>query len=63
MSQSVVVQLKKVVNSFADDVNNMDIVKAPHSSCSNAETCLDKSDDFFETRLKKDVKNVRKMSR
>ena len=54
--------LKKVLNSFAERLDKMDIINATQSTCSKAEACLDKRDDTFETRLenKKGYKDKRK---
>ena len=53
--------LKKVVNSFAEGLDKMDIVDATQSDSSKAEACIDKRDGTFETRLenKKVVKDKR----
>ena len=60
-SRILIGDLKKVLNSFAEGLDKMDIVNAPQSTCSKAEACLDKRDGTFETRLenKKGVKDKR----
>ena len=50
-SRILIEDLKKVLNSFAEGSDKMDIVNATQSTCSKAEACLDKRDDTFEMRL------------
>ena len=50
-SRILIQDLKKVVNSFAEGLDKMDIVNATQSICSKAEACLDKRYGTFETRL------------
>ena len=54
-------ELKNVVNCFAEGLDEMNVVSATQSTCSNAEACPDKIDGTFGTRLKstKRVKDVR----
>ena len=41
-SQILIEDLKKVSSSFAEGLDNMDIVNAPQSTCSKAEVFLDR---------------------
>ena len=41
-SRILIKDLKKVVNSFDEGLDEMDIVNATQSTCSNAEACFDK---------------------
>ena len=47
----ILIEDLKVLNSFAEGSDKMDIVNATQSTCSKAEACLDKGDDTFETLL------------
>ena len=50
-----------VVNSFAEGLEGIDVVKATQSNSSDAEAWLDERGGTFETRLKykKRIKDVR----
>ena len=60
-SWMLIKDLKKVVNSFAEGLDKMDIVDATQSDSSKAEACTNKRGGTFETRLenKKVVKDKR----
>ena len=47
----ILIEDLKVLNSFAEGSDKMDIVNATQSTCSKADARLDKRDDTFETRL------------
>ena len=49
-SRILIKDMKKVVNSFAQCLDEMDIANATQSTCSKAEACLHKRDGTFETR-------------
>ena len=52
-SRILIEDLKKVLNTFAEGLDKMNIVNSAQSTCSKAEACLDKKDDTFETCLEK----------
>ena len=61
-SRLLIKELKKVLSSFAECLDKVDVVSAAQSTHSDAEAFLDKRDGTFETRLKnkKRVKDVPK---
>ena len=48
-----ITELKNIVSSFADSLNEEDVAKATRHVYRRAQACLDAGGDTFERRLKK----------
>ena len=59
--QILIEDLKKVLNTFVEGLETMNIVNATQSTCSETEARLGKRDGVFETHLEneKGVKDIR----